>query len=181
MATDDAPRLQLTPLEPLVRAVESAQALDGPAKAAGKQIRAVLGGGPLKDALSGTWLGHALHPVLTDVVIGSFTGASLLDLLAPRSDGQAGERRGRDDDLEVVAAARAVVDAELVRIGERRLEELLEPRRGHLEMLAGRRLPAWRSWGCSRSCGGNHPAPNGRRLGCRTRCRAARRRSGRRT
>jgi nitrite reductase/ring-hydroxylating ferredoxin subunit/uncharacterized membrane protein len=92
VATDDAPRLQLTPLEPLVRAVESAQALDGPAKAAGKQIRAVLGGGPLKDALSGTWLGHALHPVLTDVVIGSFTGASLLDLLAPRSDGQAGER-----------------------------------------------------------------------------------------
>ena len=92
MATDDAPLLQLTPLEPLVRAVESAQALDGPAKAAGKQIRAVLGGGPLKDALSGTWLGHALHPVLTDVVIGSFTGASLLDLLAPRSDGQAGER-----------------------------------------------------------------------------------------
>jgi nitrite reductase/ring-hydroxylating ferredoxin subunit len=92
VANHDAPRRQLTPLEPLVRAVESAQALDGPAKAAGKQIRAVLGGGPLKDALSGTWLGHALHPVLTDVVIGSFTSASLLDLLAPRSDGQAGER-----------------------------------------------------------------------------------------
>jgi nitrite reductase/ring-hydroxylating ferredoxin subunit/uncharacterized membrane protein len=38
-------------------------------------------GGGLKDVLSGTWLGHALHPLLTDVVIGTFMSASLLDLL----------------------------------------------------------------------------------------------------
>ncbi len=35
----------------------------------------------LKDMLNGTWLGHALHPVLTDVPIGSWTGTMLLDLI----------------------------------------------------------------------------------------------------
>jgi nitrite reductase/ring-hydroxylating ferredoxin subunit len=82
----------MTPLEPLVRAIETAQALDAPAKAAGKAVRDVLSGGPLKDALSGTWLGHAVHPMLTDVVIGSFTSASVLDLLDRREGGRASER-----------------------------------------------------------------------------------------
>jgi nitrite reductase/ring-hydroxylating ferredoxin subunit/uncharacterized membrane protein len=41
---------------------------------------------PLKDALNGTWLGHALHPALTDVPIGAWTAALAMDLL--------GERRG---------------------------------------------------------------------------------------
>ena len=36
---------------------------------------------PVKDALSGSWLGHALHPLLTDVTIGSFTSAVALDWL----------------------------------------------------------------------------------------------------
>lgn len=88
----DTPRRQLTPLEPVVRAIESAQVLDAPAKAAGKAVRGAVPRGPVKDALSGTWLGHALHPMLTDLVIGSFAGASLLDLLAPDADGIAGER-----------------------------------------------------------------------------------------
>jgi nitrite reductase/ring-hydroxylating ferredoxin subunit/uncharacterized membrane protein len=34
-----------------------------------------------KDLLSGTWLGRPLHPVLTDVVIGSWISASALDVL----------------------------------------------------------------------------------------------------
>jgi len=84
-------RRQLTPLEPLVAQIESADALDSPAQAIGKAVRDRLGPGQLKDLLSGTWLGHPVHPMLTDVVIGSFTSASLLDLLAPRS-GQASER-----------------------------------------------------------------------------------------
>lgn len=42
----------------------------------------------LKDILSGTWLGHPLHPLLTDVPIGSFTSATVLDLIG----GDAGER-----------------------------------------------------------------------------------------
>ncbi|HET6864891.1 MAG TPA: non-heme iron oxygenase ferredoxin subunit [Solirubrobacteraceae bacterium] len=92
MAVPDNSRRQLTPLEPLVRALESAEFLDPVAQKVGKTVRGVLSGGPVKDALSGTWLGHAVHPMLTDVVIGSFTAASLLDLLAPGDDGRASER-----------------------------------------------------------------------------------------
>ncbi len=36
-------------------------------------------GQKLKDALNGTWLGHPLHPALTDVPIGSWTMAVVLD------------------------------------------------------------------------------------------------------
>src|SRR5438270_8883464 len=36
---------------------------------------------PVKDFLHGTWLGHALHPVLTDLPIGFWSGSLLLDLL----------------------------------------------------------------------------------------------------
>ena len=75
-----------------MRAIESAGALDPVAQSAGKAVRGMIPGGPLKDALSGTWLGHALHPMLTDVVIGSFTAASVLDVLAPDGDGRASER-----------------------------------------------------------------------------------------
>ena len=31
--------------------------------------------------LRGEWLGHAVHPLLTDVVLGTWTSASLLDVL----------------------------------------------------------------------------------------------------
>lgn len=75
-----------------MRAVESAAALDPVAKQAGKAVRGALSGGALKDALSGTWLGHAVHPMLTDVVIGSFAGASLLDLLGPDGDRRTSQR-----------------------------------------------------------------------------------------
>jgi nitrite reductase/ring-hydroxylating ferredoxin subunit len=85
-------RRQLTPLEPLVNRIESAEELDPVAKPVASALRGAFGSGALKGALSGTWLGHALHPMLTDVVIGSFTSASLLDLLAPDSDGTASER-----------------------------------------------------------------------------------------
>src|SRR4051794_5867987 len=70
-----------TPFAPAVEAIEGATALDAPAKALGSAVRGALGREPLKDALSGTWLGHALHPLLTDVVVGSFLSATLLDLL----------------------------------------------------------------------------------------------------
>jgi nitrite reductase/ring-hydroxylating ferredoxin subunit/uncharacterized membrane protein len=76
----------------LVDTVESAAPLDTPGKKVGKTVRGVLGTGPLKDAISGTWLGHALHPVLTDLVIGSFVSATLLDLLGGDDDGTAAER-----------------------------------------------------------------------------------------
>jgi nitrite reductase/ring-hydroxylating ferredoxin subunit/uncharacterized membrane protein len=71
-----------TPAEPVVEQLEQASFLDAPAKAVGKQVRSVTSAQQtVKDALSGTWLGHAVHPMLTDVVIGSFFSATVLDLL----------------------------------------------------------------------------------------------------
>lgn len=72
-----------TPPRPFVDSIERTDALDSPAKKVGKAIRGALGSGSLKDALSGTWFGHAVHPPLTDLVIGSFLSASLLDVLSP--------------------------------------------------------------------------------------------------
>lgn len=92
MNTTSAFRRQLTPLEPLVARLESEEALDSIGEPVGKAVRSAVSSTGLKDALSGTWLGHAVHPMLTDVVIGSFMSASLLDLLAPNGDGAASEK-----------------------------------------------------------------------------------------
>ena len=81
-----------SPLRPVVEAVESAAVLDGPGAKIGQAIRGAIAPGPVKDALSGTWLGHAVHPLLTDVVIGSFVSATLLDLLGGPKSERAAER-----------------------------------------------------------------------------------------
>ncbi len=46
------------------------------------------GGQVVKDALNGVWLGHPLHPAITDVPVGSWTVALALDLLEIRGDSQ---------------------------------------------------------------------------------------------
>ncbi len=68
---------------PLVRwtlRLEDATALDVPVQAIEPKIREVFGTGARGALLRGDWLGHALHPVLTDLVLGSWTSASVLDL-----------------------------------------------------------------------------------------------------
>jgi uncharacterized membrane protein len=40
--------------------------------------------GPVRDAARGTWLGHAVHPMLTDLPIGFWTSAFVVDLLPTR-------------------------------------------------------------------------------------------------
>jgi hypothetical protein len=62
--------------------LENATALDRPVQALEPSIRAWFGAGKRGSVLRGEWLGHAIHPVLTDVVLGTWTSASLLDLLA---------------------------------------------------------------------------------------------------
>ena len=81
-----------SPLEPAVSALESASFLDPAAKKIAKNARETIPDGAVKDALSGTWLGHALHPMLTDVVIGAFMSATLLDLFGGRDSDTASER-----------------------------------------------------------------------------------------
>lgn len=50
-----------------------------------KVLRAIWGPiRPLKDFLHGTWWGHPLHPLFTDVPVGAFTAAVLLDVLDVR-------------------------------------------------------------------------------------------------
>jgi nitrite reductase/ring-hydroxylating ferredoxin subunit/uncharacterized membrane protein len=44
------------------------------------------GGQRIKNALHGVWLGHPLHPAITDVPVGSWTVAAALDLLEIRGD-----------------------------------------------------------------------------------------------
>ena len=75
-----------------VQALENAEALDGPGRAIAKEVRGRIGAGTVKDALAGRWLGHALHPLLTDLVIGSFLSATILDVIGGDSDGRAAER-----------------------------------------------------------------------------------------
>lgn len=73
--------------------IAAIDALDAPAKAIAKQIRNLLpAGGGVKDVLSGTWLGHALHPLMTDVPIGAWTSATLLDLVGGRASRPAAQR-----------------------------------------------------------------------------------------
>src|SRR3954465_12770975 len=86
------PPRRATPLEPLIDKLEAAEVLDAPAKAVGKRVRDTIPKGAVKDAISGTWLGHAIHPLMTDLVIGSFISAPLLDLLGGDRDGTASER-----------------------------------------------------------------------------------------
>lgn len=65
--------------------LESLDVLDPPAQKIGKLVRDAVPDGPVKDGLSGTWLGHALHPLLTDIPIGAYTSAVLLDLAGEES------------------------------------------------------------------------------------------------
>jgi nitrite reductase/ring-hydroxylating ferredoxin subunit/uncharacterized membrane protein len=71
-------------LESAMKRLEEAEALD---ELAGKLAKVV---GPatrprlVKNALSGTWLGHRLHPALVPLPFGFWSGALVFDLLATR-------------------------------------------------------------------------------------------------
>src|SRR3954469_22825290 len=56
-------------------------------------------GQQIKDALHGKWLGHALHPALTDVPIGAWTATLVLDLM--EASGRRDLRGGADVTLAV--------------------------------------------------------------------------------
>ena len=71
---------------------ERMAALDPAADQAGKVLGTVIRPGPLKNALTGSWLGHPLHPVLTDVVIGAWGSAWLLDVLGGKKAREAADQ-----------------------------------------------------------------------------------------
>jgi uncharacterized membrane protein len=76
--------------EALVHALEHEDALDGPQALIGRMRASVPE--PVLEELEGRRLGHALHPLLTDLPIGFWTSAFCIDLVAPRRGATAARR-----------------------------------------------------------------------------------------
>ena len=71
-------------LEQAMKRLERAEALDEPAEKLVKLIGPATRPRLVKNALSGTWLGHRFHPLMVPLPIGFWTGAVLFDLIATR-------------------------------------------------------------------------------------------------
>ena len=71
-------------LEAAMKRLEEAEALDEPADKLAKVVGAGTHPRVVKNALSGTWLGHRFHPLMVPLPIGFWTGALLFDLIATR-------------------------------------------------------------------------------------------------
>jgi nitrite reductase/ring-hydroxylating ferredoxin subunit/uncharacterized membrane protein len=65
----------------LLERLASLEAVDGPAKQLAKTVRNLKAPAKVNEALSGTWLGHPVHPLLIVVPMGSWISAVLLDWL----------------------------------------------------------------------------------------------------
>lgn len=75
-----------------VHRIEGSTGLDQPAEVLQRLAEAVVHPGTVHDLLAGTWLGHAVHPLLTDVPIGAWTSAAFLDIAGGRSARDASRR-----------------------------------------------------------------------------------------
>ena len=71
-------------LEQAMKRLERAEALDEPAEKLVKVVGPAVRPRLVKNALSGTWLGHRFHPLMVPLPIGFWTGALLFDLIATR-------------------------------------------------------------------------------------------------
>jgi nitrite reductase/ring-hydroxylating ferredoxin subunit/uncharacterized membrane protein len=79
-------------LRDLVHKVATAEALDRVGKPAASAVAKVVSRDPLKNLLSGTWMGHPLHPMLTDLPIGFWTSAWVLDVVGGKRSRAASQR-----------------------------------------------------------------------------------------
>ena len=79
-------------LHDLAEALGEVEGLDRAGDPLAKGVREGIGRGPLKDLLSGTWLGHAVHPALVAAPIGAWTSALVLDLAGGRDARPAADR-----------------------------------------------------------------------------------------
>jgi nitrite reductase/ring-hydroxylating ferredoxin subunit/uncharacterized membrane protein len=80
-----------SPLRAIPEAIERLKQLDPVSDPVANAVTEVLPPGPVKDVLAGTWLGHPLHPVLTDVVLGAWTSAFVLDFVGGERTEQAAD------------------------------------------------------------------------------------------
>lgn len=72
-------------------ALEEDPRLDGLASLLGR-MTPVVDSGRRAEALRGDWLGHALHPLMTDLPLGCWIGAGLLDLVGGSRSRTAAQR-----------------------------------------------------------------------------------------
>jgi MFS family permease len=73
-----------SPLVPAMERIEHAAFLDPVADRLGAVVSPVVSAPWARDALCGRWLGHALHPSLTDLPLGAWLSTSLLDVFGGR-------------------------------------------------------------------------------------------------
>lgn len=75
-----------TPFVRIAKKVEQSTRLDSAVGMLRPAGQALTSPALLREALHGTFIGHALHPLMTDLPIGMWTSATVLDLLGgPRS------------------------------------------------------------------------------------------------
>lgn len=72
------------PLHTTVSRLEREQALDAKAEILDKAA-AVVASGSRESILRGDWLGHALHPLMTDLPLGCWLSAGVLDVFGGRA------------------------------------------------------------------------------------------------
>ncbi|MBK5221453.1 MAG: DUF2231 domain-containing protein [Acidimicrobiia bacterium] len=82
---------QLSALGAMVQRLEADARLDSLGRKIAERVQPLTEGDP-GAALRGDWLGHALHPLLTDLPIGCFTSAFMLDLVGGTSSRKASQR-----------------------------------------------------------------------------------------
>lgn len=76
----------------LMERIEDAQSFDATIEALRGLIPDWVVTGRGRELLGGRWLGHSLHPLLTDLPLGCWSSASLLDLLGGRRYADAARR-----------------------------------------------------------------------------------------
>jgi uncharacterized membrane protein len=81
-----------SPLVDAVTHIEDNDGLDAPAEAIERLASAVVRPGPVESVLTGRWLGHAVHPLMTDLPIGFWTSSFVLDLVGGRASRKAADR-----------------------------------------------------------------------------------------
>lgn len=79
-------------LHALVARIGAVDGIDRVGDPVASAVKSAIGPGAAKDTLSGVPIGHPLHPALTDVVIGAWTSATLLDLLGGRASRPGADR-----------------------------------------------------------------------------------------
>src|ERR1051326_708388 len=93
----------MSPVQEFEKWIDESQALDRVSTDVQNYVKQLFESEPGKQilsALNGDWMGHPLHPVMTDITIGGYTVAWFLDILAEIRDNDS-LRKSADDAMLV--------------------------------------------------------------------------------